>query len=106
MYEEIYTKQMKKDVKSVKKQNKDKETFNTVVETLKNGKKLELKYKDHALSGNYRTCRECHIAPDWLLIYKIDKVEKKLYLIRTGSHAELFESIIAELNAQLSQYVD
>lgn len=106
MFEEAIGNQFKRDVKVVKKQGKERDKLDTIVEKLKKGEKLAPKYKDHALKGEYLGCRECHIAPDWLLVYRIDKVEKKLYLIRTGSHAELFESIIAELNAQLSQYVD
>lgn len=106
MFEEAIGNQFKRDVKVVKKQGKERDKLDTIVEKLKNGEKLAPKHKDHALKGEYLGCRECHIAPDWLLVYRIDKVEKKLYLIRTGSHAELFESIIAELNAQLSQYVD
>ena len=51
---------------------------------------LNLKYKDHNLSGNFKGCRECHITPDWLLIYEIAENELILYLTRTGTHSDLF----------------
>lgn len=51
---------------------------------------LEAKYKDHALTGNYKGYRECHIQPDWLLIYQYDNNELYLYLARTGTHSDLF----------------
>ena len=54
------------------------------------GKTLEAKYKDHALTGNYKGYRECHIQPDWLLIYQYDNNELYLYLARTGTHSDLF----------------
>lgn len=62
----------------------------TVVEKLANDEILEENYKDHKLTGNYTGCRECHIEPDWLLIY--EKVDDNLILIlnRTGSHSDLF----------------
>ena len=61
-----------------------------VISKLANQEDLDEKYKDHALSGNYKDFRECHIKPDWLLIYSIDDEELELFLIRTGSHADLF----------------
>ena len=61
----------------------------SAIEVLANGKKLETKYKDHSLLGEYRDCRECHIEPDWLLIYKLTGYE--LILIRTGTHTDLFD---------------
>ena len=57
---------------------------------LANGEPLPEKHQDHNLSGNYSSCRECHIAPDWLLIYEIDNGELILYLTRTGTHSDLF----------------
>ena len=69
-----------------------KETFllATVVNTLAQGHKLPDKYKDHSLIGNYNGCRECHITPDWLLIYELSDGELILYLARTGTHSDLF----------------
>lgn len=75
MFEIARQTKFKKDIKLIKKQ----------------GKNLPLKYKDHALIGNYANTRECHIQPDWLLIYRIDEEQKVLHLIRTGSHSELFD---------------
>lgn len=61
-----------------------------VVNKLANGETLEPKYRDHSLIGNYEDFRECHIQPDWLLIYRIDDEELELYLFRTGTHSDLF----------------
>ena len=61
-----------------------------IVDTLASGNVLEAKHKDHALSGKFLGCRECHITPDWLLIYEIDNGELLLYLTRTGTHSDLF----------------
>ena len=59
-------------------------------ERLANGETLDAKYKDHPLIGDYEDFRECHIKPDWLLIYRIDDEELELYLFRTGTHSDLF----------------
>ena len=64
--------------------------MNKVVDTLVAEKVLDEQYHDHSLSGNYEGFRECHIEPDWLLVYKIDKNELILYLFRTGTHSDLF----------------
>jgi mRNA interferase YafQ len=85
----IYTNQFKKDFKLIQKQNKDLGKLKTVIAKLAAGEVLEDKFKDHALQGNYAGTRDCHINPDWLLIYAI--VGNELRLVRTGSHAELFE---------------
>jgi mRNA interferase YafQ len=61
-----------------------------VIEILAEGKSLPPKYKDHSLSGYYTGCRECHITPDWLVIYEISKNELILYLTRTGTHSDIF----------------
>ena len=62
-----------------------------MIEKIASGKVLEAKYKDHELSGNYKDTRECHVEPDWLLIYSIQKDVLVLMLYRTGSHSELFK---------------
>ena len=62
-----------------------------VVKLLAEGRKMLAKNKDHALIGNYKDCRECHIDPDWLLIYKKDDILELLTLIRTGTHSDLFK---------------
>ena len=90
-YEVKFTTQFKKDLKLAKKQNKDIEKLFEVVELLANGEKLDFKYKDHDLSGNYKGTRECHIEPDWLLIYEYQNDVLVLMLYRLGSHSELFK---------------
>lgn len=90
MYKIIPTTQFKKDLKLIKKQGKDVTELNKVINSLAAGKTLPEKYRDHLLSGNWRNHRECHIAPDWLLIYKIDNNVLVLTLARTGSHSDLF----------------
>lgn len=89
-YDVLFTNQFKKDVKLAKKQGKDLDKLYSVIENLAEGKTLEAKYRDHSLSGNYNSCRECHIESDWLLIYEIIDDMLVLMLNRTGSHSELF----------------
>lgn len=85
-----YRKQFKKDYKRALKQpGHTPEKFQAVVELLAKEQELPEKYRDHALTGNYIGFRECHILPDWLLIYKIEKEILTLTLTRTGSHSEL-----------------
>lgn len=84
----IYTTQFKRDYKRVKKQKKELNKLKALIGKLVSGKKLELNYKDHQLSGEFKRCRDCHIEPDWLLIYK--KSPEAIILERTGSHSELF----------------
>lgn len=110
--QEIYTSRMKKDIKLIKKQKKNKQALFDIIELLKRGKSLPSKYKDHPLIGNYKGCRECHIEPDWLLIYKLE--DSALYLMRTGSHSELFNEeytdkptkTIAQLNEELASVLN
>ena len=90
-YEVKFTTQFKKDLKLAKKQNKDIEKLFEVVELLDNVEKLDFKYKDHDLSGNYKGTRECHIEPDWLLVYEYQNDVLVLMLYRLGSHSELFK---------------
>lgn len=61
-----------------------------IIEKLAQGEPLPEKNRDHALTGDYKGCRECHIKPDWLLVYQIYNDELTLYLIRTGTHSDLF----------------
>ncbi len=89
-YEVRFTGQFKKDLKLAKKQGKNTDELFAVIEKLSNGEALDAKYRDHSLSGNYKGCRECHIEPDWLLIYEIDDGILVLMLYRVGSHSELF----------------
>ena len=89
-YEVRFTNRFKRDIKLAQKQGKDMDKLFAVVETLAKGEALAPKYKDHELSGEYSGCRECHIEPDWLLIYEIDHGLLILVLNRVGSHSELF----------------
>lgn len=83
--------QFKKDLKKISKQGKDRSKLDTVIQILQKEKPLSQKYRDHALVGNWKNYRECHIAPDWLLIYKVCQGNIRLLrLVRTGSHSELF----------------
>ena len=90
-YDLQFTSQFKKDLKLAKKQNKDLGKLFEVIDILANGETLDAKYKDHSLTGNYRGTRECHVAPDWLLIYEIRGDVLVLMLYRLGSHSELFK---------------
>ena len=89
MYSIFRVSSFKKDYKKLTTQ--EKEALKTVITTLANGNTLEEQYKDHKLIGNYLGCRECHIKPDLLLIYKIDNDILELALVRTGNHSKLFK---------------
>lgn len=86
-----FTNQFKKDLKLAKKQGKNLDKLFEVINILANEEKLGTKFKDHDLSGNYKGTRECHIEPDWLLIYEIDNNVLILMLYRLGTHSELFK---------------
>ena len=86
----IWTKQFKKDYKSAQRRHLNLDLIDNVIRTLASGKKLDKKYNDHSLSGNWAGFRECHIQPDWLLIYRIDDDVLVLTLSRTGTHSDLF----------------
>jgi len=88
MFEILRASQFKRDVKRAKKRGKDTERLKTVIVLLVQGRTLPAKYKDHQLKGVFKDCRECHIEPDWLLIYRIEA--NVLQLVRTGSHSDLF----------------
>ena len=90
MYKAFFTSKIKKDIKLLNKRGYKIDKFSNVVEMLLSGQILPEKYKDHALSGNYSGYRECHIEPDWLLIYQIKENELILILTRTGTHSDLF----------------
>lgn len=82
--------QFRKDLRLAKKRGLRLELLTTVVNTLAAGETLDMKYRDHSLTGNYRGFRECHIEPDWLLVYRIDADDLELFLFRTGTHSDLF----------------
>lgn len=85
-----YHSKFKKDIKTIKKRNYDLSKLQKVIEILAEEKTLPAKYKDHSLTGIYQDFRECHLLPDWLLIYRIDKDILTLVLSRTGTHSDLF----------------
>ena len=84
------TSKFQKDLKRIQKRGYDLSLLSDVIKKLSNGESLPLKYRDHNLIGNFCGCRECHITPDWLLIYEIYEKDLYLYLTRTGSHSDLF----------------
>lgn len=89
MYEVQITTKFKKDYKTVIKRGYKEELLIEVIDTLRRGESLPASNKDHALTGNWVGYRECHIQPDWLLIYKIYEDKLILSLTRTGSHSDL-----------------
>jgi len=86
----FYTSCFRRDLKRMKKQGKEIHKLVEVVEWLANDIVLAPKYRDHALSGNYSGFRECHIEPDWLLIYQLDNENIVLVVSRAGTHSDLF----------------
>lgn len=90
MLEIVTSNQFKKDLKLMIRRGADTNLLDSVVTDLANGKKLDEKHRDHSLTGNYSGFRECHIKPDWLLIYRIDSDKLFLLVFRTGTHSDLF----------------
>ena len=90
MYNIRTSTRFEKDLKRAKKRGYDMVLLTAVIRILASGQALPEQYKDHSLAGNYSGCRECHITPDWLLIYEIFENELILYLTRTGTHSDLF----------------
>lgn len=86
----VTTGQFRKDYKRIKKRGYDLKLLEKVIDMLLSEKILEDRYRDHVLAGNYVGFRECHILPDWLLIYAVDKGNLILTASRTGTHADLF----------------
>lgn len=84
------TTRFRKDLKLMVKRGLDPAQLSEVIKLLARGERLPEKYSDHALRGEYQGCRECHIQPDWLLVYEQDDKDLYLYLIRTGTHSDLF----------------
>lgn len=87
----VWTTQFKKDYKLALKRGLNIDLLDEIIRALSRGKTLPEKNKDHSLSGNWTGHRECHIQPDWLLIYRIDDDVLVLTLARTGTHSDLFE---------------
>ena len=83
------TSQFRKDLKKIKKRGKDLQKLKEVVRQIASGVMLDARHRDHALTGSRRGSRDCHVEPDWLLIYRKD--EDSLYLERSGTHSDLFK---------------
>jgi len=89
LYELVFTNRMKRDLKLMKKHGKDMDKLEVVLDILMSGEDLPPKYKDHQLKGEMKDFRECHIEPDWLLIYRKEDKELILYATATGTHSDL-----------------
>ncbi len=90
MYTVKATNRFKRDLKTIIKRGYNTNIIDAVISDLSNGKKLAEKYCDHDLHGEWEGCRECHVLPDWLLIYKVDGKNFIIYLMRTCSNSDLF----------------
>jgi mRNA interferase YafQ len=87
----VRSNQFKRDVKRLSRSgSRDISKLKEVITKLVNEERLDMYYKNHPLANNWKGCLECHISPDWLLIYRLNKEKKELELVRTGSHSELF----------------
>lgn len=84
------TTKFQKDLKRIYKRGYDISLLTNIIKKLADGEPLPERNRDHNLGGDYVGCRECHITPDWLLIYEVNNGELILYLTRTGSHSDLF----------------
>ena len=84
------TSQFRKDLKRVVKRRLDIDLMDEIIQTLRERKPLDPKYRDHALTGDHAGFRECHVQPDWLLIYMVDGKNLILTASRTGTHSDLF----------------
>ena len=91
MYQVKFTTAYKKSYKLMKRRGLDPSALDEVVDLLRQGKQLDEKYRDHGLSGNYAGFRECHVKPDWLLIYLIENDILTSTLVDTGTHSDLFK---------------
>lgn len=91
MLRPVYLGSLKKDFKRLQKRGKDFARLKTVMQLLQEEKELSLKNKNHCLSGTWANHFECHIEPDWLLIYRYEYAENKIIFVRTGTHADLFK---------------
>ena len=88
-YEKQTTRHYKQDLKLMERRGKDLRKLDAIVALLCEGEPLDPKYRDHQLAGNLKNFRECHIEPDWLLIYMIKNEELILVLTRTGTHSDM-----------------
>ncbi len=90
MLDIVLSNQFKRDLKLAAKRGYDLDLLDEIVTKLAKKESLPEKYRDHNLTGKYAGFRECHIQPDWLLVYRVDETEIILFLSRTGTHADLF----------------
>lgn len=90
MLELVTTAQFRKDLRRIRKRGYDLSKLDEVLKTLLREELLSAKHRDHALNGDYAGFRECHVEPDWLLIYAVDKGQLILTASRTGTHSDLF----------------
>ena len=90
MYRVKFTATYKRSYKLMKKRGLDLTALDEVVDLLRQGRQLDEKYRDHGLSGNFAGFRECHIKPDWLLVYLIENDILTLTLVDTGTHSDVF----------------
>lgn len=86
----VPSRQFRKDLKKARKRGLPMRQLEMVVETLAAGDPLDAKYRDHDLTGDYHGFRECHVMPDWLLVYRVEEEALELFLFCTGSHSDLF----------------
>lgn len=86
----FYTNQFRKDYRRMAKRGYQMSKLDAVLNKLKNEEQLEEKNQDHALKGDQKGNRECHIEPDWLLVYKVEKYKLILTALQTGTHSDLF----------------
>lgn len=90
MLDIVPSNQFKKDLRLAKKRGCKMDNLRRVIDILAHEQKLDAKYHDHELTGNYKGFRECHVEPDWLLIYRINQDALEIFLFRTGTHSDLF----------------
>lgn len=90
MLDLVTTTQFRKDLKQIRKRGYDLSKLDSILQKLLAGEPLQAKHRDHDLTGDYKGFRECHIEPDWLLVYAIDKGKLILTASRTGTHSDLF----------------
>lgn len=91
MFEVVLSNRFRKDLKLAAKRGLRLDELNAIVEQLAAGQTLPERNRDHALTGDYIGFRECHIQPDWLLVYRVDGDALELFLFRTGTHTDLFD---------------
>ena len=96
MFTPAYTRQFVRDLKRLGRSGYDLAELKAVMADLMAGHRLESRYKDHRLIGNWQGRRECHLRPDWLLIYKVDREQSLIIFERTGNHADLFGEIFSK----------